>query len=370
MANPNRKMATLRKISSITPIEGADRIELAHLGGWQVVIEKGSFHEGDIVLYFEIDTFLPTERGLTPGAPSPYAFLAERSTKTMVIDGEEVVGHVLKTIRLRKVYSQGLILDPHTLFDIPDEVLEDLFEQKADMTEACGVCEYYRPLEPGQVGIIGRYDAAIAPRTDAERIQNIDEDIFDLIKKSNYFVSLKVDGTSMTMLFDPRKNAIRVFSHNNELDTAVGMGKTSFDAADEAGLVTYCNAHPAITVQYELCGPKIQSDRLALGKHRIFVFSMYDMSNQCYLDPYEELADVPTLKDYLTPKLDIDLSEFDTTTSLIDYIDGFKGHVTKNRLDEGIVVHILDTDDRDKLFDALGSQMQMKVINNKYLLKE
>ena len=37
-----RRLVTLRTVSALTPIEGADRIELATVDGWQCVVKKGS----------------------------------------------------------------------------------------------------------------------------------------------------------------------------------------------------------------------------------------------------------------------------------------------------------------------------------------
>lgn len=55
-----RKLATIRKITDIRPIEGADMIELASVGGWNVVVAKNVGHKiGDKVVYCEIDSFLP-----------------------------------------------------------------------------------------------------------------------------------------------------------------------------------------------------------------------------------------------------------------------------------------------------------------------
>lgn len=50
-----RKMATVRRISKISPIKGADAIELAHVDGWQSVVKKGEYQEGDLVVYLEIN---------------------------------------------------------------------------------------------------------------------------------------------------------------------------------------------------------------------------------------------------------------------------------------------------------------------------
>ena len=54
-----RQLASIQRINSIEPIEGADRIELAHVLGWQCVVNKGQFQPGDLAVYFEVDSFLP-----------------------------------------------------------------------------------------------------------------------------------------------------------------------------------------------------------------------------------------------------------------------------------------------------------------------
>ena len=55
----SRKLASVQRIYKIEPIEGADRIELAHVLGWQCVVNKDQFQPGDLGVYFEIDSFLP-----------------------------------------------------------------------------------------------------------------------------------------------------------------------------------------------------------------------------------------------------------------------------------------------------------------------
>lgn len=48
-----RKLARLEKITSLSPIEGADKIELATVVGLPVVVKKGEFKEGEFVVYFK-----------------------------------------------------------------------------------------------------------------------------------------------------------------------------------------------------------------------------------------------------------------------------------------------------------------------------
>jgi len=364
MANPERTMARMQVVGKVSPIEGADRIERAKVGGWEVVIAKGSFHDGDYVVFYEPDTFMPVD-------DPRYAFLAERgNVKQMEVEGKPVTGHVLRTSRLRGVYSQGLALDPHEVIpDVPEEHYADLYRNKVRLDKMVGVCEY----DPGIVmsaEFIGPYDPAIGPQTDAERIQNVEEDVFDLIKRTDYFASVKVDGSSTSMVYDPRHSRVRVFSHRRELDPTKGIGKAMWQAAEAKGLQAWCAEHPGITLQMELLGPKFNCNRLGFKENRLMLFSMWDMANCRYLDPYAYFV----AENLHVRPLGLDLDEFQTTDMLIEFIDGLRGHTVKDRLDEGVVVHVmgpgdLTDEEYDKVRDALGQTMQMKVISRAYLAK-
>ena len=52
-----RKLATVRTVAEIRPIEGADMIVLAVVDGWKCVVKKDEFKPGDSAVYFEIDSF-------------------------------------------------------------------------------------------------------------------------------------------------------------------------------------------------------------------------------------------------------------------------------------------------------------------------
>jgi RNA ligase (TIGR02306 family) len=92
-----RKLASVRKIDEIRPIEGADAIEAAVVGGWVVVAKKSEFTAGDLAVYLEIDSFVPTE--LAPFLTKPGHFPKE-------FNG--VKGERLRTVKLRGQVSQGL----------------------------------------------------------------------------------------------------------------------------------------------------------------------------------------------------------------------------------------------------------------------
>lgn len=92
-----RKLATIREIAEIKPIPDADRIEVARIDGWEVVVsKKDNFHVGDRVVYVEIDSKMPE----TP----EYEFLKSRK-------------YVVKTIVMRGQVSQENFMGRETRMD-------------------------------------------------------------------------------------------------------------------------------------------------------------------------------------------------------------------------------------------------------------
>lgn len=88
--NGERELAYVVLIDEIMPIEGYDRVELARVGGWHVIVQKNQFEVGDPAIYFEVDSKVPSDREC-------FAFLAKRKYK-------------IKTIKMCGVISQGLLM--------------------------------------------------------------------------------------------------------------------------------------------------------------------------------------------------------------------------------------------------------------------
>ena len=87
-----RELAYVVTVDAVTPIEGYDRVELAHVGGWTIVVGKGEFHAGDPAIYFEIDSKLPEVEPFIS-----MEFLAKKKYK-------------IKTQKMCKSLSQGLLM--------------------------------------------------------------------------------------------------------------------------------------------------------------------------------------------------------------------------------------------------------------------
>lgn len=90
--NNERELAYVVIVDAVTSIEGYDRVELAHVGGWTIVVGKGEFHAGDPAIYFEIDSKLPEVEPFIN-----MEFLAKKKYK-------------IKTQKMCKSISQGLLM--------------------------------------------------------------------------------------------------------------------------------------------------------------------------------------------------------------------------------------------------------------------
>jgi len=53
-----RELAYVVRVDAIEPITGSDNCEAAVVGGWKIMVRKGTFKAGDLGIYFEIDSKL------------------------------------------------------------------------------------------------------------------------------------------------------------------------------------------------------------------------------------------------------------------------------------------------------------------------
>ena len=268
-----RKLASIRKIKNIEPIAGADRIEVVTVDGWKIVVNKGLHEIGDLVVYCEIDSFLPIRE--------EFEFLRRTSLKKMA-DGSE--GFRLKTIKMRGTYSQGLVLRTSVL-------PEGDFNVGDDVTEILKIRKYEAPVPPSLEGEVKGMFPSFIRKTDEERIQNYAEDYADF-KKYNYFVSEKLDGTSCTMYYytklaEEGDDLFGVCSRNlnlkeTEKSTQWKLART-FDI--EAKMK---KLGQNLAIQGEIIGEGIQKNLYKILGQQFRVFNIFDIDRYEYL-PKEEM---------------------------------------------------------------------------------
>lgn len=263
-----RQLVTFRTVKDLHPIEGADRIELALIDGWQVIVKKGEFAPGDRGVFFEIDSILPSH-------DERFAFMGKSKFR-------------VKSAKMRKVLSQGLLLPVSSL------TADELFgaESGIPLQTVLGVIKYEKPIPAGSQGNAAGNFPPFIRKTDQERIQNIPEVLTTLYGKS-LEITEKLDGTSFTAWF--YNGTTGVASRNFEIKKdSPGWYANVFHDNDLDSKLTGLGRN--IAVQGEILGPGIQGNSYRLDKLTLFVFDIFDIDKQTYVSPEERASLAALLK--------------------------------------------------------------------------
>jgi len=272
----DRKLATIRVISQLKPIKDADLIEVAVIDGWEVVIKKSEFNVGDLCVYFEIDSWIPTEL-------APFLSKGKEPREYQSVKGER-----LRTVKLRGQISQGLALPVNIVF--PDGLPED-----GDLDKALNVVKYESEdfIKTVSADVAGSFPIVI-PKTDEERCQNIFNSYKEKYKDVVFAKSLKLDGSSITMAF---------FTNEEHYVDKVVDSEGNYPFNFEDGQFVVCSRNlvlkyepenhfwkgventqvidrlrelgKAIAIQGELMGPNIQKNREGFKEHKLFAFRIW-----------------------------------------------------------------------------------------------
>lgn len=399
MSTINRKLVTIRVIDAVNPIEGADAIEVATIGGWNIVVKKNEVKVGDKVVYFEIDSFLPD------GNPA-WQFLVDKQGRTF----EGKLGHRLRTVKLRGQVSQGFIVPLDALPQITDP------QEGVDYAEVLGVVKWEQPLPAELAGQAEGLFPSFIRRTDQERCQNMVGEIFGyedtkvLIdglapeqvdqaavlggriviedgkvysvreakadRNARYEVTMKLDGSSMTVFARANGPEIEsgVCSRNLQLKVNEANADNTFvKLALQSGLLGVLedmarDGEGNVAVQGELMGPGIQGNREQLKVHKLYIFDVQFLdAGGGYLTPSERTSFMRKLYDRgVNPNLvehvptianDVTLDELGITNvkELLAYAEGPS---LVHPVREGLV------------FKRIDGGFSFKAISAQYLLKE
>lgn len=340
-----RRLASIRKVKTVAPISGADNIEVITVDGWSVVSGKGDFSEGDLCVYFEIDSLLPERE--------EFEFLRKGSfvNEHRSVNGP---GFRLRTIRLRNQLSQGLAMPVSAFSELTD------IQEGMDVSDLLGVKIYEKVLPACLQGLaLGQFPGFIR-KTDQERIQNCFDDLAKNSFEHLWEVTLKLDGTSGTFFFDARNKHYGVCSRNLELkhsdDNTFWVVSKRYDLEKKlAGLGR------SLAIQGEIMGPGIQKNNETLNNWKLFVFDILDIESGKYLSHSERIRLCKELELDHVPIFEINVNfKFDSVDDFLDLAErGYGGRSLNSPNREGLVFKSLNDPD-----------VSFKAISNNYLLNE
>jgi len=371
-----RKLAHVEIIESIHPIEGADKIEMAKILGWECVVKKEEFTVGDKVIYCEVDSVMPDK--------PEYEFLRDKKFR-------------IRTIKLKGQISQGLILPLSAAKNLTHKV-----EIGFDCTELLEITKYLSPSEKEEIKkveinqnkltkFMKRYSwyrrlfltrkqkegfPYWVSKTDEERIQNIPH-VLEQFKDKEVYVTEKIDyqsGTwtgkmvsNTTLLigkFLPKKYQFVVCSRNL---TNNNKDSLYWKIAKKYNLEQILEENPTLTIQGEQGDTKVQCNKYGIKEPTMWIFNIIDheknyhynyteidnFCNDAYDDGINCLRPVPLLGKYK-------LSELGSTVQeLVEFSKG-KSVINPKIEREGIVVRCIENGKK---------VLSFKVINPNFLLK-
>jgi RNA ligase (TIGR02306 family) len=130
----NNSCCFIAKINEVKAIEGADNIELVVAGGWNAITKKGEFKEGDLTIIATTDAVIP-----------------EKLSESMGITNYLRKGNRVRTVKLRGVYSECLIIPLKYLSGNVTMGDYDLIEEGRDIMSFLNITKYEPPVKQIQL---------------------------------------------------------------------------------------------------------------------------------------------------------------------------------------------------------------------------
>src|SRR5574343_292362 len=252
-----RKLASVQKILSLSPIEGADKIELARDLGWNVVVEKDKYKVGEMIVYCEIDSVLPKRE--------EFMFLEPRGMR-------------IRTIKLRGQVSQGICFP---LSVLPENLN---IEEDMDVIFELGVIKYEPPIPANLAGRVKGNFPLFIPKTDETRVQTMQKELNKYVGYSCY-ITEKLDGSSATYYI--KDGSFGVCSRN--LDILESEDNSFWKVARELNIeekLKQLNGNYAF--QGELIGEGVQKNKYGLKGQTVRFFNIFDIDKFEYFS-YENM---------------------------------------------------------------------------------
>lgn len=334
-----RKLATIRKILELLPIEKADAIEVAVVDGWKSVVKKGDFSVGDLAIYLEVDSWVPYEL-------APFLSKGKEPREFNGVKGEK-----LRTIKLRGQLSQGLLLQ---LAPLHGKLLglNDHFEGQ-DVSEMLGVQKWERSINAQMAGTMRGNFPSFIPKTDQERAQNMVKEINAAVDSELEFEETeKLEGSSITIYL--HEGEFGVCSRN--IDLKETEGNAFWEIARRYKLEEKLRGYDTpMAIQGELVGPGIQGNIYGLTRTELYVYDIYDIKAGEYVKPHMRRLIVDDLELKHAPVLRT-CTQLVSVPRLLEMADGKS--VLADTLREGVV------------YKQVDGGITFKVVSNAYLLGE
>ena len=366
-----RKLASIQKIIKTEPIPNRDKIVLATVLGWHVIVRKEEMKPGDLVVYVETDSILPDNE--------KFADIPKDKRR-------------IRMMKMAGVYSQGICFPlsilPNGAYQEGDDVTSLLGIKKYEPDERNSSAPWYKragnPHMPKTWYTrfrLGRwfwkkfiykpayidFPKGVVPKTDETRCQLMG-DIIEKYAGQAFTWTEKIDGSSITMWFDDKKK-LHVCSRNREILTHDDF---MFQTAEEQ---LGGKLEQGYVYQGEIVGPNIQGNKYGLEKLHIYVYNVWVMRLRQYLTPFALAHHCSEQGIDLVPFADKPYENaFILGNSIDDLVERSKGNSrmpmrTKETPREGIVIRPVEYLEEKNDARFVGGRLSFKAINPDFMIK-
>lgn len=332
------KLATIEKLHSIQPHPNkeVEKLEVAKVKEWSVVIPKGQFRDGDLVVFIQIDSIVPST--------NPYFDFMERQK------------YRVWNAKFKGAPSQGLVCPISIL-----PTVSKPWSEGDDCTELLGVQKYEKPLDLSVCGDAkGGFPTHLISITDEDNLLN-NPGTLEEFRNELCYITVKADGSSMTIIND--NGEIRVCSRRLEQKEGTGFWKFAYKFDLPRKLKELGRN---IAIQAEACGGKIQGNPLGLSDQKLFVFNVKDISTGKWygMEEIKKLCDdlgIPMVQIVGSPFV------FDNTWTIAKLQEiankvTYTTAIGQEKPGEGIVLRPCTP----KYSPTLGKFLSVKILNQEY----
>ena len=396
-----RELAYIVKIDDIIPIEGADKVEQAVVGGWHIMVRKNQFQPEDPAIYFEIDSKVPETEVFEFLAPKHYKIKTQKYFKgTVISQGLLMHAEDFGWSMERGICGDLFIRDDenkvHSWHDesrFLTEKLKVTYAEPGDNSRKAAPADKYKKMSQRNGKLFSKQPfrwlmrrewgrkflfiffgkkrdktgwPAWVLKTDEERIQNMPWILND---KSEWIATEKIDGTSTTFTMKRghgfKKREFYVCSRNvvfdkpnkkcfYETNVYTEMAeKYHIEEVLERFLIEYPEAE-WVTIQGETYGAGIQKRDYSIKDHDFVAFNLI-MSNTGRWNSVDMTNRLSTFGIPCVPILDAHYILPDTVDEILAYAEG--NSILDKKIREGIV------------FRSTDGNKSFKAVSNTYLLK-
>lgn len=280
-----RELAKIARVQKIEPITGKDRIELATVENYPVIVQKDEFKAGDLVVYVFYDTVLPVR--------PEFEFLRARCWS------ELYQGFRIRNMSMAGVYSSGIVFSL-SILPVGCKVVED-----KDVSDVLGIRKYdpealreerelaattgkkhkhsamwhwltrfpfFRRLMTGKKRASVAYPSTVK-KSDEENI----EKLFDMLKEQHpvarYYVSEKIEGQAMTAMLYGKRRTYLVFSRNTARNPK-GSGNWETVARLQNLEAILRSEAENYAIQGEICMDGVQGNIYGFKSPQFFVYKV------------------------------------------------------------------------------------------------